>query len=324
MQAAEVARAPTAPSRAPAIACSAASPSEWPCSRGAPAISTPPRRRPSPGPNGWRSDPNPVRVSPTPGEPRLGEGQVVRARDLEVRGLAGDCVHRDPGGLEQRRLVGQLGGVSGPHDAPAPGGARPSARPAASGPSPHRAIDRARDQVAVDALERLGHRQHRDGRAVLRRRARNRLDERGAHQRTGTVVHQQHARAGVLGRGRSVPRRRVERPDPRRDGFLAPRAARDDRDDLRRQPGRPGPAPRRRCGRARSARRAATPRSRPATRRAPGDPPGRRRACPATHSLRAAGGDHDRVGDDAIHGFRPVADGRRPCGRRRSGARASP
>ena len=41
---------PAAPSSASATAWSATSPSEWPCSRGAPAISTPPRHSGSPGP----------------------------------------------------------------------------------------------------------------------------------------------------------------------------------------------------------------------------------------------------------------------------------
>src|SRR5262245_14276788 len=51
-----------APRSAPATAWRATSPSEWPCSRGAPAISTPPSRSPSPGPKGWRSIAKPLRA----------------------------------------------------------------------------------------------------------------------------------------------------------------------------------------------------------------------------------------------------------------------
>ena len=55
---------PAAPSSASQTACSATSPSEWPWSRGAPSIRTPPRTSGVPGPNGWLSWPIPVRGRP--------------------------------------------------------------------------------------------------------------------------------------------------------------------------------------------------------------------------------------------------------------------
>ena len=60
---------PAAPSSASATAWRTTSPSEWPCSRGAPGISTPPSRSGSPGPNGWRSRPSPIRGAAGPGSP---------------------------------------------------------------------------------------------------------------------------------------------------------------------------------------------------------------------------------------------------------------
>ena len=66
------------------------SPSEWPCSRGAPSMSRPPRRRPSCGPKGWLSEPRPRRdPGPCAGQqPR--QLEVLGQRHLDVAGLALD------------------------------------------------------------------------------------------------------------------------------------------------------------------------------------------------------------------------------------------
>ena len=97
---------PAAPSSASQSAWRTTSPSEWPCSRGAASMSRPPSRRPSPGPNGWLSQPCPIaeravgrRAS------RRASVEVRGMRDLDVGRVARHGRHRDAVARQQLGLV---------------------------------------------------------------------------------------------------------------------------------------------------------------------------------------------------------------------------
>ena len=112
-------------------ACSATSPSEWPCSRARPSISIPPSAQRIARPEGMRvvADPGPASSRIGPARRRLDAGKIGGQRHLEIRGIAGDDMDRDSTGLQQGGLVGPRLGVR-------PAGSRPGARGADSGATP--------------------------------------------------------------------------------------------------------------------------------------------------------------------------------------------
>ena len=88
------------------MAWRATSPSEWPWRRGAPAISTPPSSERRARPERMAVVPDPRAHRAAPAEERLGAGEVVGHRHLEIDRVAGHDADRYADRLEQRGLVG--------------------------------------------------------------------------------------------------------------------------------------------------------------------------------------------------------------------------
>ena len=216
-------------------------------------ITMPPSASGSPGPNGWLSWPMPDPAASRPAERRRRPGEIRGQGHLEVARVTGDDMDRDGTGLQQGGLVGPgLGPVGrdtvvGRAEEAAPDALRGLRRREAG------AIDRRDDAVPVDPLQRLGDGHDRDGRAVPRGRLGDGVDQPGrtsgrAPSWTSTT-RRRRARRVRVGRQAS---------EPGGHRFLAPRAARDDRDDACRQPAAP-----------RRSRRRARRRSRPRSARPP-------------------------------------------------------
>ena len=164
---------PAAPSSASQTACSATSPSEWPWSRGAPSMTTPPSASGPPGPNGWPSWPMPTRDARGP------------ARAASTRRRSAGCVTLmllgSPGTTWTAILQASSSAASSVHVSGPSGGNRSKAareqavagRPVASGRcrGSHDRRSRRRRHPSI-ALDGLRDRQDRDRRAVRRRRRR--------------------------------------------------------------------------------------------------------------------------------------------------------
>ena len=152
----------------------ATSPSEWPASRGAPSIATPPSMSGAPGPNGCASCPIPDRTAGPSGASRVADaGEIGGHGHLEVGRVAGDDVDGDSTGLQQGGLIGP-GPGGGDRGRRRPSRSRPRRTPwgvwAAPSVGPVHGRD---DAVAVDALDGLDDRHDRDGRPVALRRLRH-------------------------------------------------------------------------------------------------------------------------------------------------------
>ena len=273
-----------------------------------PAISMPPSRSGSPGPNGCASCPIPVRRrGDRAGEQVGGAREIGGHGHLEIGGIAGNDMDGDSTGLQE-------GGLIGPRPSPASADGERRAQEAAPdalrglGRRQPGAIDGRRDHVAVDPLEGLGHRHDRDGRAVARRSRRRRPRRaRGMTSGPRAVVDEDDPVASRIGQARSsasnpardrvlAPARRRRRTSRRSPAGshgavleLAPTVRRRHDHDRRRPPARP--RARRACqassGRRRSARgacrcRPSAPRHRPPRRSR------RRRTLHAGHRPRAA------------------------------------
>ena len=160
---------PAAPSSASATAWSATSPSEWPCSRGAPAIAMPPGRAARPARTGASRGRSAGRAGPCrrPSASAT-RGEVGGQRHLEIARVAGDDMDGDGTGLEQRGLIGpglrSVGRVALERGAEHAG---PDALRRLRRGQPV-AVDGPDDPTAVDPLQGLGDRQ----RPGSRRRAR--------------------------------------------------------------------------------------------------------------------------------------------------------
>ena len=101
-----------APRMASVTAWQTTSASEWPSAPRSDGIVTPPSTSGRPRRAGADRSPvpaRPVRAGvPLPAGDRLGQRQILRRRDLDVRRLALDQAHRMPGALGERRLVGRV------------------------------------------------------------------------------------------------------------------------------------------------------------------------------------------------------------------------
>ncbi len=321
---------PAAPSRASATAWSATSPSEWPWRRGAPAISTPPRRE---------RLARPERVAVVADARSVGWPAGRRAAMRPASRSAGTVTLRlagSPGTTWTAILQASSRAASSVHvprpaagDGRAPRGAAARGRPAGS--APRRAPDRstvADDPVAVDPLQGLGDGQDRDRRAVPCRRAattpRSSAVGRSGRAPSWTSTTRSPAGSGTARSSaanparteswrRSPPATTVDagRRQPRRTGEhgIARSGGRHDHDRAR---------PRRRRPRARRASRPAAAGRRSVAQRAC------RRRPSASSAPAATTIDVAAVVPPAPR-HRPVnraAAGRRSSGRRRSGGRA--
>ena len=240
-RAAEVAQ-PGRAEQGSAIAWRATSPSEWPWSRGAPGISMPPSRAPSPGPNGWLSRAESRRACGLPAHRR---GDRHRARPARSRS-SGRVTLRllgSPGIAWTAMLQASSRAASSVHVARSggwiPREARPQQRSADTlrrlGRRERLAVDGPGDRVPLDALDRLGDRHDRDRGAVsAAARATARTSSAEASGRAPSWTSTTRSRPGRHRRGfRGGRVEGVERRQPGRDRLVAPRAAGDHGDDLR-------------------------------------------------------------------------------------------